>query len=62
MAEVAGKTFWTFSVWENRGSLDEFARSSPHNQIIRSSGPGWARRYSRSRLPMDLGSLKAGRK
>ena len=39
MAEVAGKTFWTFSVWENRGSLDEFARSSPHYQIIRKLRP-----------------------
>jgi hypothetical protein len=34
LAELATKTFWTFSVWENRDRLDEFARSSPHSQII----------------------------
>jgi hypothetical protein len=34
LAELANKTFWTFSVWETRESLDEFARSSPHDEII----------------------------
>jgi hypothetical protein len=43
LAELAGKTFWTFSVWENRDSLDEFARSSPHDQIIRALRPKMGR-------------------
>jgi heme-degrading monooxygenase HmoA len=34
LAELGQKTFWTFSVWENRDSLNEFARSDPHHQII----------------------------
>ena len=33
-AELARKTFWTFSVWEDRGSLDAFASSDPHRAII----------------------------
>jgi hypothetical protein len=37
-AELAGKTFWTFSVW-NQGSLDAFASSDPHRAIIRRLRP-----------------------
>jgi len=33
-AELARKTFWTFSVWENQASLDAFASSDPHRRII----------------------------
>src|SRR6516165_6879244 len=33
-AELARKTFWTFSVWENRAALDAFAGSDPHRRII----------------------------
>jgi len=33
-AELARKTFWTFSVWQDRSSLDAFARSDPHRKII----------------------------
>jgi hypothetical protein len=33
-AEVARKTFWTFSVWEDQASLDAFAKSDPHRAII----------------------------
>jgi quinol monooxygenase YgiN len=29
-AELARKTFWTFSVWEDQASLDAFAASDPH--------------------------------
>lgn len=39
LAELAKKTFWTFSVWENRDSLDTFARSSPHSHIIQKLRP-----------------------
>lgn len=28
------KTFWTFSLWDNREHLDAFAREDPHRQII----------------------------
>lgn len=33
-AELAKRTFWTFSVWKTREHLDEFARSDPHRRII----------------------------
>jgi quinol monooxygenase YgiN len=33
-AELARKTFWTFSVWEDQASLDAFASSDPHRAII----------------------------
>ena len=38
-AELGRKTFWTFSVWEDRGSLDAFASSDPHRAIIRRLRP-----------------------
>jgi heme-degrading monooxygenase HmoA len=38
-AEVARKTFWTFSVWEDQASLDAFASSDPHLAITRRLRP-----------------------
>ena len=38
-AELARKTFWTFSVWEDQASLDAFAASDPHRAIIRRLQP-----------------------
>jgi len=38
-AEIARKTFWTFSVWEDQASLDAFASSNPHLAIIRRLRP-----------------------
>ncbi len=32
-AQPARKTFWTFSVWADRESLDAFAMSQPHRRI-----------------------------
>jgi heme-degrading monooxygenase HmoA len=32
-AQPARKTFWTFSVWADRESLDAFAMSEPHRRI-----------------------------
>ncbi|MDA8358446.1 MAG: hypothetical protein M0Z95_19640 [Actinomycetota bacterium] len=32
-AQLAAKTFWTFSVWEDQASQDAFARSDPHRHI-----------------------------
>lgn len=34
-AELTSKTFWTFSVWKSRADLDGFARSDPHQRIIK---------------------------
>ena len=33
-ANLVRHTFWTFSVWVDAASLDAFARSDPHRQII----------------------------
>jgi heme-degrading monooxygenase HmoA len=33
-AELTKKTFWTFSVWRDQESLDAFAASEPHRQVI----------------------------
>src|SRR5215469_14885547 len=38
-AGLARKTFWTFSVWEDQASLDKFAASDPHRDIIRRLQP-----------------------
>ena len=38
-AQLARKTFWTFSVWNDRASLDEFAVSDPHRRIIQRLQP-----------------------
>ena len=38
-AGLARKTFWTFSVWEDQASLDKFAASDPHRDIIRRLRP-----------------------
>jgi quinol monooxygenase YgiN len=43
LAELPQKTFWTFSVWEDRASLDAFASSNPHGQIIRRLTPKMGR-------------------
>jgi hypothetical protein len=33
-AQLTHKTFWTFSVWTDRASLDAFAAADPHRRII----------------------------
>ena len=38
-AELARKRFWTFSVWEDRPSLNAFAAADPHRRIIRGLAP-----------------------
>ena len=38
-AQLARKTFWTFSVWEDQASLDKFAASDPHHAIIKRLRP-----------------------
>jgi hypothetical protein len=38
-AELARKTFWTFSAWADQASLDSFARSDPHRRITQRLAP-----------------------
>src|SRR5262245_55998132 len=38
-AQLARKTFWTFSVWTDRNSLDAFAATDPHRNIIQRLRP-----------------------
>jgi hypothetical protein len=38
-ADIKNKTFWTFSVWKTRESLDAFALSDPHRRIIQRLRP-----------------------
>jgi hypothetical protein len=33
-ADLWARTFWTFSIWRDRVSLDAFAASDPHHRII----------------------------
>ena len=33
-AQLARRTFWTYSVWIDRESLDAFAATDPHRRII----------------------------
>jgi hypothetical protein len=33
-AQLLRKTFWTFSVWNDRASLEAFAGADPHRRII----------------------------
>lgn len=64
-AEVARKTFWTFSVWEDQASLDAFASSDPHQAITRRLQPlmGQTRfkffQIPGSDLPMTWDQMKA---
>jgi hypothetical protein len=64
-AELARKRFWTFSVWEDRASLNAFAAADPHRRIIRRLGPlmGETRfeffPISGSQLPMTWDQMSA---
>jgi quinol monooxygenase YgiN len=33
-AQIARRTFWTFSVWTDQASLDAFASTEPHRHLI----------------------------
>jgi hypothetical protein len=55
-AQLTRKTFWTFSVWDDRASLDTFAASDPHRRITQRLQP----RMDKSRfafLPIAGGDL-----
>ena len=64
-AELARKTFWTFSVWQDQASLDAFAASDPHRAIIARLRPlmGQTRfeffQVTGSDLPMTWDQMKA---
>ena len=64
-AELARKTFWTVSVWDDQASLDAFASSDPHQAIIRRLRPlmGPTRfeffQVRGSDLPMTWDQMKA---
>jgi quinol monooxygenase YgiN len=49
-AELARKTFWTFSVWEEQASLDAFAASDPHRAAT-AAVPAFAGHQPDSGLP-----------
>jgi heme-degrading monooxygenase HmoA len=63
-ADLPKKTFWTFSVWETREDLDDFARSDPHQCIINRlrplMGPSRFEFFSLAgeRLPMTPEQMK----
>ena len=38
-AQLARKTFWTFSVWVDRASLEAFAGAEPHRSVIQRLRP-----------------------
>lgn len=65
LAELAQKTFWTFSVWNDRQSLDAFASSDPHRRIIRRLAPKMGETVFRfaevegSELPWTWQTVKA---
>lgn len=64
-AELARKTFWTFSVWEDQASLDAFASSDPHRAITRRLQPLMEQtrfeffQIPGSNLPMTWDQMKA---
>jgi hypothetical protein len=63
-ANLLQKTFWTFSVWNDRSTLDAFAQSGPHHRIIERLRPLMAARFeffdiNGSELPMTWPQMKA---
>ena len=63
--ELGRKTFWTFSVWRDQASLDNFARCEPHSSIIKRLAPLMGKTnfkffpLSGSLLPLDWDKMKA---
>jgi hypothetical protein len=64
-AELARKRFWTFSIWEDRESLNAFAAADPHRRIIRRLAPLMAQTrfeffpVTGSQLPMTWDQMSA---
>jgi hypothetical protein len=64
-AQLARKTFWTFSVWDDQASIDTFAAADPHQQIIRALQPRMGTTkfeffpIAGSALPMTWKQMKA---
>ena len=64
-AELARKRFWTFSIWEDRESLNAFAAADPHRRIIRRLAPRMGRTrfeffpVAGAQLPMTWDQMSA---
>jgi len=64
-AQLIRKTFWTFSVWDDRDSLNTFSASDPHSRIIRRLAPRMNQTHfaffaiSGSELPMTWDQMTA---
>ena len=64
-AQLAKKTFWTFSVWKARSNLDDFAGSEPHHRIISQLRPLMSETrfeffsVTGEKLPMTWDQMKA---
>jgi len=64
-AELMRKTFWTFSVWDDRASLDAFAAADPHRRIISGLQPQMSKTnftffpLAGSALPLRWEQMKA---
>ncbi len=64
-AELGRKTFWTFSVWQDRASLQSFAAADPHRRIISRLRPLMSQTQfaffsvTGSELPMNWEKMKA---
>ena len=64
-ADLLAKTFWTFSIWEDRASIDNFAASEPHSRIIKRLRPKMTESrfsffdVSGSSLPMSWAEMTA---
>ena len=64
-AQLARKTFWTFSVWDVQASIDAFAAANPHQGIIRALQPRMEKtsfeffQLTGSALPLTWEQMKA---
>ena len=64
-AQLARKTFWTFSVWDDQASIDTFAATDPHQRITRALQPRMGTTkfeffpIAGSALPMTWKQMKA---
>ena len=64
-AQLARKTFWTFSVWDDRASIETFLATDPHQRIIRALQPRMGRTkfeffpIAGNALPLTWSQMKA---
>ena len=64
-AQLARKTFWTFSVWDDQASIDTFATTEPHQRITGALRPRMGKTrfeffpIAGNALPMTWEQMKA---